>query len=223
MELPRTAVAVAAPEEVGESPVALVEAAILLRCLLEAGRRSLAAEWAHGVANAGVAATGTAAIGTAIGVASAGVSATGTAAIGVAIGTVVAISMTMTTLIMRSSLAASRSGAGVGGIRTDIPATAMATHTVMATHTDTGQHTGTIIIIITAIITAAPVTEMAGTAANGTAIGVAGAGVAATGTAAIGTAIGVASSGVAATGTAAIGVASAGVAATGTGVRPKSV
>ena len=163
MELPRTAVAVAAPEEVGESPVALVEAAILLRCLLEAGRRSLAAEWAHGVANAGVAATGT-------------------AAIGVAIGTVVAISMTMTTLIMRSSLAASRSGAGVGGIRTDIPATAMATHTVMATHTDTGQHTGTIIIIITAIITAAPVTEMAGTAAIGTAIGVASAGVAATGT-----------------------------------------
>ncbi len=203
MELPRTAVAVAAPEEVGESPVALVEAAILLRCLLEAGRRSLAAEWAHGVANAGTAAIGT--------------------AIGVAIGTVVAISMTMTTLIMRSSLAASRSGAGVGGIRTDIPATAMATHTVMATHTDTGQHTGTIIIIITAIITAAPVTEMAGTAAIGTAIGVAGAGVAATGTAAIGTAIGVASSGVAATGTAAIGVASAGVAATGTGVRPKSV
>src|SRR5712692_5998087 len=180
MELPRTAVAVAAPEEVGESPVALVEAAILLRCLLEAGRRSLAAEWAHGVANAGTAAIGT--------------------AIGVAIGTVAAISMTMTTLIMRSSLAASRSGAGVGGIRTDIPATAMATHTVMATHTDTGQHTGTIIIIITA----APVTEMAGTAANGTAIGVAG-------------------GGVAATGTAAIGVASAGVAATGTGVRPKSV
>ena len=176
MELPRTAVAVAAPEEVGESPVALVEAAILLRCLLEAGRRSLAAEWAHGVANAGTAAIGT--------------------AIGVAIGTVVAISMTMTTLIMRSSLAASRSGAGVGGIRTDIPATAMATHTVMATHTDTGPHT--------AIITAAPVTEMAGTAAIGTAIGVAGAGVAATGTAAI-------------------GVASAGVAATGTGVRPKSV
>jgi hypothetical protein len=78
MELPRTAVAVAAPEEVGESPVALAEAAILLRCLLEAGRRSLAAEWAHGVANAGVAATGTAAIGTAIGVASAGVAATGT-------------------------------------------------------------------------------------------------------------------------------------------------
>src|SRR6266478_6236102 len=197
MELPRTAVAVAAPEEVGESPVALAEAAILLRCLLEAGRRSLAAEWAHGVANAGTAAIGT--------------------AIGVAIGTVVAISMTMTTLIMRSSLAASRSGAGVGAIRTDIPATAMATHTVMATHTDTGQHTGTIIIIITAIITAA----------IGTAIGVAGAGVAATGTAAIGTAIGVASSGVAATGTAAIGVAigvaSAGVAATGTGVRPKSV
>src|SRR6266446_8425107 len=150
MELPRTAVAVAAPEEVGESPVALVEAAILLRCLLEAGRRSLAAEWAHGVANAGVAATGTGAIGTAIGVA-----AIGTAAIGVAIGTVVAISMTMTTLIMRSSLAASRSGAGVGGIRTDIPAMAMATHTVMATHTDTGPHTGTIIIIITA----APVTE----------------------------------------------------------------
>src|SRR5260370_37902152 len=56
MELPRTAVAVAAPEEVGESPVALVEAAILLRCLLEAGRRSLAAEWASGVGNAGTAA-----------------------------------------------------------------------------------------------------------------------------------------------------------------------
>src|SRR2546428_483537 len=63
MELPRTAVAVAAPEEVGESPVALAEAAILLRCLLEAGRRSLAAGRAHGGAHAGVAANGTAAIG----------------------------------------------------------------------------------------------------------------------------------------------------------------
>src|SRR5260370_37537655 len=144
MELARTGVAVAAPEEVGEFPVALVEAAILLRCLLEVGRRSLAAEWAHGVANGGTAAIGT--------------------AIGVAIGTVVAISMTMTTLIMRSSLAAYRSGAGVGGIRSDIPATAMATHTVMATHTDTGQHTGTIIIIITA----APVTEMAWNGENWT-------------------------------------------------------
>ena len=196
----------AAPEEVEESPVALAEAAILLRCLLE--------EWAHGVASAGVAATGTAAIGTAI----------GTAAIGVAIGIIVAISMTMMTLIMSPSLVASRSGAGAGGIRTDIPAMAthavmvIATHTVMAmaihmvmamaTHADTGPHTGTIIIIITAIITALPVTEMAGTAAIGTAIGVASAGVAATGTAAIGIAV---------------GVASAGLAATGTGVRPKSV
>src|SRR6266853_2130011 len=99
MELPRTAVAVAAPEEVGESPVALAEAAILLRRLLEAGRRSLAAEWAHGVANAGAAATGTAAIGTAIGVASSGVAATGTAAIGAEMGTAVAMSKTKTTLI----------------------------------------------------------------------------------------------------------------------------
>jgi len=118
---------------VGESPVALAEATILLRCLLE--------EWAHGVANAGVAATGTAAIGTATGTGAIG-TAIGTGAIGTAIGTaaigiIVAISMTMMTLIMSSSLVASRSGAGAGGIRMDIPAMAMDTHTAMATHTVT--------------------------------------------------------------------------------------
>jgi hypothetical protein len=39
------------------------EATILVRCLLEAGKRSLATEWLHGVATAGVAAIGTTAIG----------------------------------------------------------------------------------------------------------------------------------------------------------------
>jgi hypothetical protein len=73
------AVAVAATEEVAEAEAtaagpgavmagAVVDAAgagatILVRCLLEAGKRSLAAEWAHGVVSAGVAATGAAAIG----------------------------------------------------------------------------------------------------------------------------------------------------------------
>src|SRR6516164_7332746 len=125
-QLPRTAVAVAAPE-VGESPVALAEAAILLPCLLE--------EWAHGVA-----ATGTAEIGTAIGTAEIG-TAIGTAEIGVAIGIIVAISMTMMTLIMSASLVASRSGAGAGGgathIMATIPPTAI-THTVTMEAVTTG-------------------------------------------------------------------------------------
>ena len=67
-------VAAVATEELGEFPVGLAEAAILVRCLLEAGKCSLAAEWAHGVVttgtgahgvvNAGVAETGAVVIGT---------------------------------------------------------------------------------------------------------------------------------------------------------------
>jgi hypothetical protein len=82
------AVAVAT-EEVGEFPLALAEAAILVRCLLEAGKCSLAAEWAHGAANAGVVTTGAAAHGAA----SVGVATTGTAGIGVVAGI---ITMVMT-------------------------------------------------------------------------------------------------------------------------------
>ena len=44
-----------ATEEVGEFPVGLADGAILLRCLLEAGKCSLAAEWAYGVATTGTA------------------------------------------------------------------------------------------------------------------------------------------------------------------------
>ena len=84
------AVAVAATEEVAEAEAtaagpgavmagAVAGATILVRCLLEAGKRSLAAEWAHGVVSAGVAAIGT----TAIGVATAGVAAIGATAIGI--------------------------------------------------------------------------------------------------------------------------------------------
>ena len=51
------AVAVAT-EEVGEFRVGLAEGAILVRCLLEAGKCSLAAEWAYGVATTGTAARG---------------------------------------------------------------------------------------------------------------------------------------------------------------------
>jgi len=68
-----------ATEEVGGFPVGLAEGAILVRCLLEAGKCSLAAEWAYGVATTGTAARG---------VASAGVAETGAVAIGMAaIGT----------------------------------------------------------------------------------------------------------------------------------------
>jgi hypothetical protein len=73
------AVAVAT-EEVGEFPVALTEAAILVRCLLEAGKCSLAAEWAYGVATTGTAARGA----TNAGAANAGVAETGAVAIGMA-------------------------------------------------------------------------------------------------------------------------------------------
>ena len=69
-----------ATEEVGEFRVDLAEGAILVRCLLEAGKCSLAAEWAYGV----VATTGTAAHG----VVNAGVAETGAVVIGMAaIGT----------------------------------------------------------------------------------------------------------------------------------------
>jgi len=73
------AVAVAT-EEVGEFPVALTEAAILVRCLLEAGKCSLAAEWADGVATTGTAARGA----TNAGAANAGVAETGAVVIGMA-------------------------------------------------------------------------------------------------------------------------------------------
>ena len=67
-------VAAEATEELEEFQVGLAEGAILVRCLLGAGKCSLAAEWAcgvattgtaaHGVVNAGVAETGAAVIGT---------------------------------------------------------------------------------------------------------------------------------------------------------------
>ena len=73
------AAAAVATEEVGEFPVALTEAAILVRCLREAGKCSLAAEWAYGVATTGTAARGAA---------NAGVAETGAVVIGMAaIGT----------------------------------------------------------------------------------------------------------------------------------------
>jgi hypothetical protein len=104
-----------ATEEVGEFPLALAEAAILVRCLLEAGKCSLAAEWAHGAASVGVAATGTAAHG----VASAGLATTGTAGIGVVAGI---ITMVMTSF--SSGISVFRGGGahilGVGATLTDI-------------------------------------------------------------------------------------------------------
>jgi len=69
-------VAAVATEELGEFRVGLAEAAILVRCLLEAGKCSLAAEWAHGVAKTGTAAHG---------VVNAGVAETGAVAIGMAV------------------------------------------------------------------------------------------------------------------------------------------
>ena len=73
------AAAAVATEEVGEFPVGLAEGAILVRCLLEAGKCSLAAEWAYGVATTGTAARGAA---------NAGVAETGAVVIGMAaIGT----------------------------------------------------------------------------------------------------------------------------------------
>ena len=73
------AAAAVATEEVGEFPVGLAEGAILVRCLLEAGKCSLATEWADGVATTGTAARGAA---------NAGVAETGAVVIGMAaIGT----------------------------------------------------------------------------------------------------------------------------------------
>jgi hypothetical protein len=78
------AAAAVATEEVGEFPVGLAEGAILVRCLLEAGKCSLAAEWAYGVATTGTAARGAANAGAA----NAGVAETGAVIIGMAaIGT----------------------------------------------------------------------------------------------------------------------------------------
>ena len=85
-------------EEVGEFRVGLAEGAIFVRCLLEAGKGSLAAEWAygvattgtaaHGAANAGVAETGAVAIGMAA-IGTTGMAETGAVAIGMAaIGTI---------------------------------------------------------------------------------------------------------------------------------------
>ena len=88
--------AAVATEEVGEFRVGLAEGAILVRCLLEAGKCTLTAEWAygvattgtaaHGVVNAGVAETGAVAIGMAAigttGMAETGAVGTGMAAIG---------------------------------------------------------------------------------------------------------------------------------------------
>ena len=70
--------AAVATEEVAEFPVGLAEGAILVRCLLEAGTCSLAAEWAYGVATTGTAARGTANAG----MAETGAVVIGTAAIG---------------------------------------------------------------------------------------------------------------------------------------------
>jgi len=71
--------AAVATEEVGEFRVGLAEGAILVRCLLGAGKCSLAAEWACGVATTGTAAHG---------VVSTGVAETGAVVIGIAaIGT----------------------------------------------------------------------------------------------------------------------------------------
>ena len=72
------AAAAVATEEVAEFPVGLAEGAILVRCLLEAGTCSLAAEWAYGVATTGTAARGTANAG----MAETGAVVIGTAAIG---------------------------------------------------------------------------------------------------------------------------------------------
>ena len=71
-------VAAEATEELEEFQVGLAEGAILVRCLLEAGTCSLAAEWAYGVATTGTAARGTANAG----MAETGAVVIGTAAIG---------------------------------------------------------------------------------------------------------------------------------------------
>jgi len=128
-------------EEVGEFPVALAEAAILVRCLLEAGECSLAAEWALGVASTGVAA---------IGMAGHGVASAGTATIGAEATGAVAGIITMAMTSFSSAISAFRGGGarilGAGAILTDImaipiPMTTMAPDT--ATHTAT-EDTGTV-------------------------------------------------------------------------------
>jgi len=135
------AVAVAT-EEVGKFPAALAEAAILLRCLLEAGKCSLAAAWGHGQANVGVAATGTAAIG----VANVGVAATGTGVTGVVAGII-------TMVITLSSLGISvfrGGGVGAGATPTDIMIIPIRTTT---TGPDTGMVTMAMILGRPATIT----------------------------------------------------------------------
>src|SRR6266581_3424669 len=152
------ATAAAGPVAVMAGAVAVVdaagaaaEAAILVRCLLEAGKRSLAAEWAHGVASAGVAATGTATIG----VASVGVAAIGT--IGTAMGIIIII-------IMQSSSATSAFPCGgVGGIH--ITEMATATHTDMDTGTAMAIRMGGTTTAITAALTTAMATRLEGTRA----------------------------------------------------------
>ena len=80
--------AAVATEEVGEFPVGLAEGAILVRCLLEAGKCSLAAEWAYGVATTGTAARGTANAGAVVigmaAIGTTGMAETGAVAIGMA-------------------------------------------------------------------------------------------------------------------------------------------
>ena len=82
------AAAAVATEEVGEFPVGLAEGAILVRCLLEAGKCSLAAEWAYGVATTGTAARGTANAGAVVigmaAIGTTGMAETGAVAIGMA-------------------------------------------------------------------------------------------------------------------------------------------
>src|SRR5215467_1289510 len=146
-----------ATEEVGEFPAALAEAAILLRCLLEAGKCSLAAAWGHGEANVGVAATGTAAVGVgnvgvaapgtaAVGVGSAGVAATGTGVTGVVAGII-----TMVITLFSSGISVFRGGGvGVGATPTDILIIPIRTTT---TGPDTGMVTMAMILGRPATIT----------------------------------------------------------------------
>lgn len=143
--------AVAATEEVAEATaaagvVASWEAAILVRCPHEAG--SLAAEWAHGVATLGTAATGVAATGTGIGT------------IGTAIGII-----TITTLALSSSATlAFRSGGvgvGTGDTRITVMAIATGTHTATAPHMDMDTTMAMATRMRVSAITAARTTEMA--------------------------------------------------------------
>ena len=153
------AVAVAT-EEVGEFPAALAEAAILLRCLLEAGKCSLAAAWGHGEANVGVAATGTAAIGVgnvgvaatgtaAVGVGSAGVAATGTGVTGVVAGII-----TMVITLFSSGISVFRGGGvGAGATPTDTTDIMIIPIRTTTTGPDTGMVTMAMILGRPATIT----------------------------------------------------------------------